>query len=1181
MADTNQNTRGQFLDDDPFAELTRIMGLDPRPAAPAAPAAETGATPEVEDFGIDLEKELLGELASDEFVATSPEPVAWPESPVSQPATTSSYVEGTQPQEAVSQPEVQSAPEDETAWEDSLDDLLARELLATTETDEEDEPDMVPAEPHVTAQETAVPESSFEEERDTAVQVAPEEVIATAAELYLNDDELWPLENLEHFNVEVPSEEQAEAAAGEETAEPVQAAPVQSDPSPVPGVVAAHESIVTAPEPVGAEASAAVEPDFDFDFGGLESNDDSEAVAEPGEVHSPLDAQAHPFEEEARDDEAASASADFEDDFSFEPFELDLADESVAETPDLEPEISANDETSAAVASDFSFEPAEFESSEKTENAASADASTFEVTAEDIDSDAPAEFSFEPFTLDRADDAALEPIGAAPEVEPVHADAEPRDDFSFDPFEFENEAALGAEPSQAEASQISSAPSAPEDVFPFDAFELDLSDESGGVEREPEPAIAAPASIFPTAPASLRIAPAEPSFEDELTALLNGEDTPAPVVASTTAQPRDSWQPSVHTFGTTQNAETPSAPSYTPATASAERDVEHEELENIFDDFSLDLDDSAQPAEPEPSVDAQWSTAPRTATTPVEEPDFDAIFGDDLDLRINEEPAQPASAPMPSYAPQTGLAAGAVGMAAAASFGSRTQSDNAGFERSPPQAAGGYGSAATAAASQHGFGQSWTAAPAVSKDQAPEIETIEVLEPAPRLVDDLDIPEVEYEAAPPPADPFDAFESEFARSMDQMQDVEHSSQTEAAAQHFDGPTPQELAEEEARWLSAPPMDQQDFDFDNEVDQEVAPAPYIGRRAQSTPRRRGTMLAAAVAGVAAIGVIGVVGATFFGGGSDGPAFVAADGEPIKVRPENPGGTTVPNQNSKVYQSVTGSGETVPGQERLITTSEQPVDVLRQAEAENVLAPGIDDQGADEDVAAVDDGSDELAAIMGQPKSEDRIDPADQSAQSTVAEEVAAVAPRRVRTMVVRPDGTLVPREEVAPAAEAPAQNAATSVMEAPAAGVPLVESANSLSDADAGGVDVETPATVAVVPTPRVEPRPAASQQVAQAPAPAPTPVSAPAAAASAGQASGGWSMQIASQPTVEGAQAAYQDLARRYGSVLQGRGVDIVRADIEGRGTYYRVRIPATSRDEAIQLCTRYKSAGGNCFVSR
>jgi hypothetical protein len=44
--------------------------------------------------------------------------------------------------------------------------------------------------------------------------------------------------------------------------------------------------------------------------------------------------------------------------------------------------------------------------------------------------------------------------------------------------------------------------------------------------------------------------------------------------------------------------------------------------------------------------------------------------------------------------------------------------------------------------------------------------------------------------------------------------------------------------------------------------------------------------------------------------------------------------------------------------------------------------------------------------------------------------------------------------------------------------------------------------------------------------------------------------------------------------------VNIVRANVEGR-TYYRVRIPTASRDEAVNLCTRYQAAGGSCFVSR
>jgi hypothetical protein len=82
-------------------------------------------------------------------------------------------------------------------------------------------------------------------------------------------------------------------------------------------------------------------------------------------------------------------------------------------------------------------------------------------------------------------------------------------------------------------------------------------------------------------------------------------------------------------------------------------------------------------------------------------------------------------------------------------------------------------------------------------------------------------------------------------------------------------------------------------------------------------------------------------------------------------------------------------------------------------------------------------------------------------------------------------------------------------------------------------------------------------------------------------ANGSWSVQIASQPSADSAKSTYQDLAQRYGSVLGGRGVNIVKADIEGKGTYWRVRVPAKSRNDAIGLCNDYKAAGGTCFVSK
>ncbi|TIS58156.1 MAG: hypothetical protein E5W93_12315, partial [Mesorhizobium sp.] len=70
MADRTQlkaAANNHIADDDPFAELTRIMGFDPRqPVRPQAPGGAKAAAPnqaaEEADFDIDLEKELMGEF---------------------------------------------------------------------------------------------------------------------------------------------------------------------------------------------------------------------------------------------------------------------------------------------------------------------------------------------------------------------------------------------------------------------------------------------------------------------------------------------------------------------------------------------------------------------------------------------------------------------------------------------------------------------------------------------------------------------------------------------------------------------------------------------------------------------------------------------------------------------------------------------------------------------------------------------------------------------------------------------------------------------------------------------------------------------------------------------------------------------------------------------------------------
>ncbi len=95
------------------------------------------------------------------------------------------------------------------------------------------------------------------------------------------------------------------------------------------------------------------------------------------------------------------------------------------------------------------------------------------------------------------------------------------------------------------------------------------------------------------------------------------------------------------------------------------------------------------------------------------------------------------------------------------------------------------------------------------------------------------------------------------------------------------------------------------------------------------------------------------------------------------------------------------------------------------------------------------------------------------------------------------------------------------------------------------------------------------------------PATAPAVPQVASAAGGGYFIQIASQPSAELAQKSYANMAQRYGSVIGGRAVDIKRADIPNKGTYYRVRVQAGSKDDANALCGRFKTAGGSCFVTQ
>lgn len=337
-------------------------------------------------------------------------------------------------------------------------------------------------------------------------------------------------------------------------------------------------------------------------------------------------------------------------------------------------------------------------------------------------------------------------------------------------------------------------------------------------------------------------------------------------------------------------------------------------------------------------------------------------------------------------------------------------------------------------------------------------------------------------------------------------------------------------------------------------------------------------------------------------SDGtPRVIMADKTPIKEVPDQPGGKQVPNQDKAVYDRVAGKSAEVVKQGSLIANAEEPVNVAEKTLGdEGALPPGAQAPGVS-DASATSDADARLPATPSQP-----------AADGQTAND--SVSPRKVKTMIVLPNGTLVARETNAPATPTPQAKptAADAAMTAPAAtakveaaqpGATIAPAAGNTAAAQQPTVDkaAATKPVATPIPTARpadqpvnvvgtvtqrgntVEQKPAPAEKPAAQQAAVTKPAQQPAAAVTAASSApaGAYVIQIASLPSEAEAQKSYSNLSAKFSSVIGGKSPDIKPAEIPGKGTYYRLRIVAGSKDEAIALCSRYKAAGGSCLVSR
>jgi hypothetical protein len=291
---------------------------------------------------------------------------------------------------------------------------------------------------------------------------------------------------------------------------------------------------------------------------------------------------------------------------------------------------------------------------------------------------------------------------------------------------------------------------------------------------------------------------------------------------------------------------------------------------------------------------------------------------------------------------------------------------------------------------------------------------------------------------------------------------------------------------------------------------------------SAPRRSrgGVVTIVAVLCLAGLGTVGAFAyrAMFSGSASNSPPVILADTMPNKIVPAGQ-----PSDNGS--QSGSLRPDLGPA-ERMVSREEQPLNVQTTTSA--VVFPSS------------------VPVTQPSPPANAQMAPPPPSQQPAPGE------PRRVRTVIIRPD------QQGDPAAARVASNAS---------GFPT----GSTRNANPKSTDPQGDGPLSLAPqgAPDSPGHKLASASTRQVQAP---PVIA---------ATGSFFVQIAAQKSEEDAQVTFRTMQAKYPEQLGGRQPVIRRKDLD-KGTFYGVQVgPFASREDAVQLCESLKSAGGTCMIQK
>lgn len=281
------------------------------------------------------------------------------------------------------------------------------------------------------------------------------------------------------------------------------------------------------------------------------------------------------------------------------------------------------------------------------------------------------------------------------------------------------------------------------------------------------------------------------------------------------------------------------------------------------------------------------------------------------------------------------------------------------------------------------------------------------------------------------------------------------------------------------------------------------------------------------------------------------IIAADIDPFRMLPDNPGGAEIPNQGSELFKVLSADN-----------ADALALDGIKiENEPENILdAPPTDNQSTGFALPEIPESRTEsLYSLIDDLKIDN--DNNDQSAPPVIKDEDKQELKEKLRNAIEQVEQ----RETVAVVDDAP----------------PVIEDVEKNSDAVVDTVKI-IPLAKPVAPVRQAEIKPktesasplSVEKLFEQAPPPAPT--VAPIAVKKYHY------IQLASVQNEADARALYARIRNDFPNLVRGLSVSFPKADLGARGTFTRIQIgPLDTQVEAKKRCADYTSSarGGTCLV--